>query len=208
MPMAQAAYAFKLFNPGGDPAVSFGVGELERMWFLLSGAGLAEVVFYDGRIRCVGDFVEYFSSPENHVYGIYLEGEPGGLAWLNGHEGRSARVHFTSLSPRVYREHAVPMGRCFTQGMLNASRGGEYVLDVLVGVTPSDNRLALRFIRRLGFARVGEVPHALWLAGRRQSGAAVVSYLTRELLPGPGRRSGPEHARLSEAPEAGRTTGG
>jgi len=41
---------------------------------------------------------------------------------------------------------------------MNLKTNGEYLFDCLVGTTPIDNKLAIRFAEKMGFTIVGFVP--------------------------------------------------
>jgi hypothetical protein len=63
---------------------------------------------------------------------------------------------------------------------LNAASGGEYVLDVVIGLTPKINRAAVRFARDLGMVRAGEIPHRCLFARNGKTYPGVLSYATRK----------------------------
>ncbi|NIW43344.1 MAG: hypothetical protein GWN14_00665 [candidate division Zixibacteria bacterium] len=52
----------------------------------------------------------------------------------------------------------------------------EYILDVILGFTPSNNRLAVRYIQKVGMHIVGEIPGIKFGV---DSEGAVLSYIKR-----------------------------
>ena len=150
--------------------------DLVDLWFLLVEDGLDAELFYDGSVQVQGDFVEFMQTQGREFYLIEDEGEPAAIMWLDNWAGRCARIHFCVFR-RAHGPKALDIGRFVTDWLLCATgQDGTKSLDVLVGVTPETNRLAIRFIKRLGFQMVGTIPHAVPMADGSQVGA-VISYL-------------------------------
>jgi hypothetical protein len=57
---------------------------------------------------------------------------------------------------------------------------GRYYHDVITGLTPSCNRLAVRWIQKIGMKITGEIPNVIWDAENQKSVPGVISYITRE----------------------------
>lgn len=59
------------------------------------------------------------------------------------------------------------------------------MFDVLMGMTPSYNRLAIKFAKRVGCAILGEIPDIKSIEGREVDRAgAVISFMTRRAFNG------------------------
>lgn len=143
--------------------------------------GFVETVFYGGDVMTHADFVAFARSDFNHFYAMTFNGEIEACAWLNSFEGRTARVHFSSLHG-CKPGHSVKHGINFTRWVLSAPDPANPEinwLNTLCGLTPASNRLALRFIKRLGFKRLGEIPEAEVLPGQIEPENIIVSTLNR-----------------------------
>jgi hypothetical protein len=130
-------------------------------------------VFYDGRIKSPQEFKELLQKP-SHVAVFFFEGlEPLGFAWLNSFSGNVAFGHFCGLREAVGRTSEI--GR----EVLRYWMGNFTFLDVIFGLTPKNNRLAVKFIQRIVFTVLGDVPNVIYdaYAGERVPG--VLSYFAR-----------------------------
>lgn len=148
--------------------------DLEGLWMLLVEEGLDDGLFHDGGVTTVGDFAAFASAPERAFYAVFCGDAPAALFWLDARQGGAARIHFA-----VYRRFHGSFGRIIGRYVVSWLLTGRHALDVLIGVTPRCHRLALAFIRDIGFRVTGTVPHALSLAGGRTTGA-VISYITKQ----------------------------
>jgi hypothetical protein len=62
---------------------------------------------------------------------------------------------------------------------------GGTMFDVILGLTPSYNRLAVKFLKRVGMTVLGEIPKIRSIEGRNvDRDGAVISYITREAFNG------------------------
>lgn len=148
--------------------------DLERVWLQLVDDGLEEGLFHDGSVRTVGDFVAFATAPERAVYVAYCADAPAALFWLDNRQGRSARIHFA-----IFRAFQGQPGRIIGRYATSWLLTGKEPLDVLVGLTPETHKLAIKYVRDVGFRVIGTIPHAAQLAGGAATGA-VVSYMTKE----------------------------
>ena len=129
-------------------------------------------VFYDGSVRTSHGFLEAMQKPRNLPV-FYFEGtSPMGFAWLNGINGGIAFAHFCGLRGA----RAVELGRMTLDYWFSAFR----FLHVVMGTMPASNKLALRFVKRLGFTIVGEVPGMLFDAYEGKRVPGVISYRGRD----------------------------
>lgn len=134
--------------------------------------GAYQRVFYDGTIA-PEKFVETMQKPSNVVVFFFDHFEPLGLAWLNGLNGSTAFAHFCGL--KSARGRSVEIGRAALGYWMQNFK----FLRVILGLTPSNNRLAVRFIERIGFSVMGEIPGVLFDAYQGRDVSAVLSYYVR-----------------------------
>lgn len=158
--------------------------ELESGWtlpdeFLYSLAGQMvregtfHRVFYDGHITTPEQFLATMQKPANVPVFFFDGTEPLGFAWLNGLNGGLAFAHFGGL--KSARGRSVRVGQlALAYWMKNFT-----FLRLILGITPQPNRLAVRFIERIGFRVLGEIPNVLWDAYQAERVPAVISYYVR-----------------------------
>lgn len=143
--------------------------------------GTAKRVFFDGSVSNEEAFLNMFKhNPENHLFVIKTDGEPAAIAWLNGVRNYTATAHFC-LFKRVWGKKGIEVGKRAIQFFLNMKDwDGRYYHDVITGLTPSCNRLAVRWIQKIGMKILGEIPNVIWDAENQESVPGVISYITRE----------------------------
>lgn len=130
-------------------------------------------VFYDGSVRDARAFLELMQKPANVPVFVFEGAEPLGFAWLNGLNGGIAFAHFCGL--KAAKGRTQQLGRlCIGYWMKNFQ-----FLRVILGLTPSNNKLAVRFIQRLGFTPLGEIPGVVHDAYSGERVGAVISYYAR-----------------------------
>lgn len=153
-----------------------------ELFLRMEEEGSLDMAFSGGEVRTPEEFLLVMKQPGNSLFVLLLRDEPVGFFWLNGFEGRMARVHFC-LFKRVWGPGSMILGRKILDYSLNLrGANGEYLLDVLLGVTPEKNRLACRFAKRSGMTPLGVLPAGAFNARQGCSGPALVSWATRDGL--------------------------
>lgn len=142
--------------------------------------GFDRWVFISGDITSPETFLKEMKRFGAATLYVVFHGEIDvGMFWLTHFEHRSCRAHFTTFSEAKGLD-TVAIGReAIRQIMYLKTRGGDYVFDVIMGLTASENRAAVRWIEKVGFRRIGEIPNAMWHAERQESVPAVLTCLTR-----------------------------
>lgn len=130
-------------------------------------------VFYDGHITTPEQFLESMQKPANVPVFFFDGSEPLGFAWLNGVSGGLAFAHFGGTLAAKGR--SVRVGQMAVRYWF---KNFEF-LELILGITPQPNRIAVRFIERIGFRVLGEIPGMLWDAYQAERVSAVISYLKR-----------------------------
>lgn len=138
-------------------------------------SGVMTRVFYDGSVSQPKDFLAAMQNKTNYpVFGFH-KGEPIGWAWLNGLAETHAQVHFCTL-PSAGAKLALKGAKAALLYWFTAMPN----LRVITGFTPANNLVAVKFIERVGFKRVGDIPNMLVDAYTGESVDAVLSYYERD----------------------------
>jgi hypothetical protein len=135
--------------------------------------GTFHLVFYDGTITTPEAFKATMQKPANVPVFFFDGTEPLGFAWLNGLNSGLAFAHFGGL--KAAKGRSVKIGQLAVRYWMANFK----FLQVILGITPQPNRLAVRFIERIGFRVLGEIPNVLWDAYRAEKVSAVLSYCAR-----------------------------
>lgn len=105
-----------------------------------------------------------------------------GLVWLNRLEHRRAYVHFCVFK-KSWGHGTSEVGRFVIRELFDLRLSGESLpaFDVLMGLVPESNSLAVRFGLKCGFKRAGAIPGYFFNAEAVRPEAAIVLYCTREM---------------------------
>lgn len=141
--------------------------------------GTFDTVFYDGSVRSEDEFFGLLRSPENYPIFILVDGVIGGVAWFNDLFRNRATAHFCGFK-EVWGKHSVEMGKAALDYWFSfTKKDGSPMLDVILGVTPSEFKHAIKFIQSLGFKIIGEVPKVSYHANTSKYSSATLSYIER-----------------------------
>ena len=111
--------------------------------------GVLDHVFWDGSINTIDDFILCMSNNDNIIYGIYDGDKWLAVAWVNSFTGKTAQLHHCVFRDGYGRPE---IGRDMVNFIMHLKYNGEYCIDALVGITPKENRLAVRYMKKSGFS--------------------------------------------------------
>ena len=149
------------------------------IWQRMVGEGTAITVFCDGTVVDEDGFVSEMNAPHVHPYIVCVDGTPAAVVWLTNLEGRMARGHFVTF--KAYSKMARHLGRfAFQQLLTYTYEDGSYCFDVIFGMIPCSNMLAVNTCIKSGFKKVGVLPNGAWIAAKGKSENMIVTAVTRE----------------------------
>lgn len=164
-----------------DGIRTFKDSEIKGFYDRMVRDGVAPIVFHDGEVRSSDDFLKMVKGLGVALYVVFYDDDPAGLIWLTHFEAKSCRVHFTSFS-EIWDEDTVAIGKEAINQVLYMTTtvgGDDYVFDVLLGLIPSRNVRAIKWLKKVGLTIVGEIPNALWDAEKAESIHGTLLYLIR-----------------------------
>lgn len=164
-----------------DGIRTFPDSEIKSFYERIERDGLKEIVFMQGDIPDATAFLQEMKSGRSLLYVVYADDLQAGLIWLNRMDGRTCRVHFTSFS-EAWGLDTVEIGRCAIQQIMYMKKSGfdEYIFDTLLGLTPTRNVRAIKWLKKVGLKTVGEIPGGIWDAKTGESIDGTLMYLTRQ----------------------------
>ena len=144
---------------------------MHQLWGLID----VEKTFYDGSIQTADQFLAYMKGPLTFPL-IVGNGRPMGLGWLTDIVPGRACLHFCILNAgkSVYEVGQAALDYWWSMGDVDSP-----LLYNLIGVTPANNEMAVKFIRRLGFTTFPEVPGLMFDAYLGDRVPGIISYLGR-----------------------------
>jgi ribosomal protein S18 acetylase RimI-like enzyme len=129
---------------------------------------------------------------------IFQDEKLAGWVWLDDFGHRTARIHFCFFGWLSKARLTVPVGREVLRRLLDMEFRNGVKLKVIRGETPAFNKLAARFLKRLGMKIIGEIPAAAYRHQDDTSYPMIYSYINREILNEPVEAiSAPAHSCLS-----------
>ena len=143
---------------------------LYGIWKQMVDEGKVTQVFYGGTVTCAADFLAFMKAPKNLPV-LVVDEEAKKivfLAWLNGLQATHAYGHFCSLEP--FKRHAVTTIIDYWKSL--------DLFNIIIGLTPETNTMALRMIGIAGFKTLGILPRLCTMAYENNSiVGGVITYL-------------------------------
>lgn len=139
--------------------------------------GTFRTVFYSGPVVDPESFLMSMQGDGVVAVFVFRGAQPVGVAWLTGCSDNRAFGHFLMLRESWGRD-TIEAGRMVLAYWFSFTSNGRRVFDVILGVTPTDNARACKFVEKIGMTRLGSIPNMIRMRDGRLS-AATVSYATR-----------------------------
>lgn len=148
-----------------------------ELWAQMKREGTLSSVFTLGEVYDSRSFIAYLRHPLNLPV-LAVDEAIQGVAWMNRLEDNHGFAHFW-FSKEIWGPRVLEVGREILRYWFTwRNEDGTPMLDVILGKTPATNRRAIKFIQRLGFTILGEIPKIY------HGQDAVISYLTRDQVNG------------------------
>lgn len=165
---------------------------LAEFWENVCRAGRGRSIGFDAPAPDAQGFCRWMRRPDIHAWLVTFRGRAMGLYYLTARQGTSAHVHFCMLPCGTARTAGfaelprLPVIRAAALFGLSAALwqglGTERQLDTLIGVTPTDDTRAVRFVRALGGGE-HTVPGLCWRWDERRNVPGLVSVFSRASVP-------------------------
>lgn len=140
-------------------------------------------VFYDGSIKNTKDFINFFERENNELFFVNYNGKEAGFFWLNRFVQKSAFITYC-LYKDYWGKKSLEISQDCIKALFNKRDShGDHLLDVLLGLTPSNNKLALKFLSKINMTIVGKIPGIIWDAKTEKTVDGVLSYRLRANQP-------------------------
>lgn len=157
-----------------------------NFWKDMKTSGLLRSRMIEVAEPSLRDVEEMLADKTNACF-VMWDAEKGKIAaetMLNNFRGLAAQVHF-SIHPIYHGPIAVQIAREGAEQHFNlkSEQTGD-CLTTLIGLTPADNRLAIKFIKRVGFKVLDKVDKMFYNAKSKKYVDGYLSKLTSESMYG------------------------
>jgi hypothetical protein len=149
---------------------------LGLVWKKLEENGKIEELFYEGGMRTVVEFIEFFQNPNRFL--IFVADADSkkviAIGFLTNFDSNKAYVHFSFIDE--FEPSAGKVAIDFWRQMTDGN--GNKVLDVLIGVTPESYPKVIKIINKWGFQVIGTIPLICNMFYKNKKEGGIISYLT------------------------------
>ncbi len=136
-------------------------------------------IFYDGSVRNTNDFIKFIRDKKNELFFVEYDGKEVGFFWLTKFREKSAFINYCFYK-RFWGEKALHISKSCIGFLFNRIDAyGDHILDVLLGLTPVTNKLAITFLLKNGMKVIGKIPGMLYDFREEKTVDAVFSYKQR-----------------------------
>lgn len=138
-------------------------------------------LFYDGSVRDTRDFIEFMRNPENEIFFVNQNGKEVGFFWLGNFRQKSYFINYCFYK-EFWGDAAQAISRvCIDFIFKRKNAHGDYLVDVLLGLTPANNKLAVKFLLKNGMTILGKVPGFLYDSIEDKTVDGIFSYRQRDM---------------------------
>jgi len=167
-----------------DGIRTFNDSYIKKIYEKMEEEGLVETVFPDGWIRSPGAFLEFMKHGPNYLFVIDSDHKLAAILWINRLLDRTCYAHFCGFKSST-GSGSVNIGRIAMRHLFDIKDdSGNDRFETVLGLLPSWNIVALKWLRKVGLAEVGKIPNALWNAKNQKSDEGMLLYITKEILGG------------------------
>jgi len=137
-------------------------------------------IFYDGSVRNTMEFIDFVKNEKHFVFFVKFSGEDVGFFWIDKFLQRSAFINYCFYRS-FWGKKSLQIGRnCIDYILHMKNERGEYTIDVLLGLTPVNNKLAVSFLKKHGMVIIGRVPGLITDYHQNKVVDGLLSYKKRE----------------------------
>ena len=130
--------------------------EIRELFHRVEREGLLDSFFYAAQCETADEFLAYVRDKGTWMFQVERHGEVVAFGMLDNFSAESAYFHHCHF--RAGWKHTLETA-CHTLEWLQASCPS---IKTLIGITPTRNRLAVRYAGRCGFKILGEIPRSLY----------------------------------------------
>ena len=159
-----------------DGVPTFKDSDILNLWDRMVEDNTVNHVFQDGSIKTRNEFLKAMKSTENFLILIYWKEELSMIMWANRFQGNFAQNNFCCFKNLWGKSKVIQ--EC-------ARTGTSYLfknlgLDMLLGMTPKNNRLAIRAVRASGATIIGSLPCGHYNYKTGESTPTLITCFTKE----------------------------
>ena len=136
-------------------------------------------VFHDGSVKNTNDFIKFIRNKDNEIYFVEYDGKEAGFFWLTRFLQKSAFIGYCFYKNFWGRKTLTVSQLCIDYIFNKKDEYEQFALDVLLGLTPANNKLAIKFLLKNGMTVLGKIPGILYNYTENAATDGILSFKHR-----------------------------
>lgn len=137
-------------------------------------------VFFDQAITNTTDFITFCHNPENEIFFVQADGQEVGFFWLNRFRHKTSFITYCFYRD-FWGQKALEISSAVLDFIFSRTDAyGEHLTDLLLGLTPANNKPAVNFMFKNNMTILGRVPGFLYDYHKGKSVDGILSYCQRQ----------------------------
>ncbi len=159
--------------------VNFSDTYLKQVFLKIAVEGTLHKIYFDTKINNNIEFIAFIKQKQHSVFFVKAGEKEVGFFWLASFNQRSAFINYCFFKKFWGRDSLKISIFCIDYILEKKKANGDYMLDVLLGLTPINNRLAINFLIKNGMQVLGKIPGICTDYHQNKVVDGLLSYKTR-----------------------------
>lgn len=137
-------------------------------------------IFFDRKINNTDDFINYFKNNNVELFIVSYYGQESGFFWLKEFFPCASFITYC-LYKSFWGEHTLKISQsCIDFTFNRKDEYGDYRTNILLGLTPASNKLAIKFLSKNGMKIAGNIPNLISAGQNEKPIDGILSYRHRK----------------------------
>lgn len=143
---------------------------------IVNDAGASGVIVKAMGIGSPNEFKDFINNTDRVVFFTILNNVVTAMIWVDYVGIKRGMIHFVTFK-RAYGHDVIISGLAVMQYIFNTTS-----LACIIGLTPIDNKLAIKFNKRVGFVESGVIPLSHYDESTTVSTDSILTYCTKDTI--------------------------
>ena len=153
---------------------------LRQVFLRIAIEGTLHKVFFEKKINNNEDFIAFTRQKQHSVFFVKSGEEDAGFFWLTRFNEKSAFITYCFYKNFWGKKSLKVSKYCLDYLLEKKNVRGDYQYDVLLGLTPVNNRLAINFLIKSGMQVLGKIPGIFTDYQQNKGIDGLLSYKNRD----------------------------
>lgn len=168
------------YNNVKNGMANFSDPYLRQVFLRIAVEGTLHKINFDKKINNNIEFIAFIKQKKHSVFFVKAGEEEVGFFWLTKFNQKSAFINYC-LFKNFWGRKSIKISQiCIGYILGRKNANGDYLLDILLGLTPINNRLAVSFLIKSGMQVLGKIPGICTDYHNNKVVDGLLSYKTRD----------------------------